>query len=218
MTQVGIEKLMSIVAQLRNPDGGCPWDLEQTPLTLCPMMVEEAYEIIEAIEREDQANLQEELGDLLLHVVMQAQIAAENDHFDLEQVLEGINNKLIRRHPHVFGDAKLSGVDEVLATWNEIKAKEKEEKGVELKSNKKIVPPSLPALVNACRLMDEKKKKGQKPEPSSWAVEKMEEWKDLPFVDRRERMGKLLLEMTQVAQSLGINPEEALQSIVQREI
>ncbi|MFM1842487.1 MAG: hypothetical protein RLZZ490_1223, partial [Cyanobacteriota bacterium] len=97
-----LQHLISVVAQLRSPDGGCPWDLAQTQQSLIPYVIEEAYEVVHAIKSEDQTAIAEELGDLLLQVVLQAQVAQDQGHFDLEKVAQGITEKLIRRHPHVF--------------------------------------------------------------------------------------------------------------------
>ncbi len=125
------EELKEIVRRLREP-GGCPWDREQTHMSLKPGCIEEAAEVICGINVLDKTgnpeNLKEELGDLLLQVVMHARIAEEEGLFTMDDVCKGISEKLIRRHPHVFGDTKVSGTDEVLANWEEIKAKEKEGK------------------------------------------------------------------------------------------
>ena len=125
------DEFREVVRRLRAPDG-CPWDREQTHMSLKPGIIEEASEVICGINVYDKTgnyeNLKEELGDLLLQVVMQAQIAEEEGLFTFDDVAAGISEKLIRRHPHVFGDVKVSGTDEVLANWDEIKAKEKEGK------------------------------------------------------------------------------------------
>ena len=122
-----LQHLIEVVAQLRSPDGGCPWDLEQTPQTLIPYVIEEAYEVVHALRQDDQQAIAEELGDLLLQVVLQAQIAQEYGHFSLQEVAEGISEKLIRRHPHVFGETNASTVAEVRQNWEAIKAEEKGE-------------------------------------------------------------------------------------------
>ncbi len=122
-----LRHLIDVVAKLRSPDGGCPWDLEQTPQTLIPYVIEEAYEVVDAIKSEDQKAIAEELGDLLLQVVLQAQIASDYGHFSLQEVAQSITQKLIRRHPHVFGDLKVTGTDEVHQNWQKIKAAEKGE-------------------------------------------------------------------------------------------
>ncbi len=120
-----VGRLVEVVAQLRHPEQGCPWDLEQTPQTLIPYIIEEAYETVDAIRQGPASAIAEELGDLLLQVVLQAQIAREQQHFSLTEVAEGITQKLIRRHPHVFGDLTVNSVAEVHANWETIKATEK---------------------------------------------------------------------------------------------
>lgn len=131
----GIDKLLDVIAQLRNPEGGCPWDLKQTHLSLRPYMLEEAYESVEAMTSEDPVHLKEELGDVLLQIALHAQIASQSDdpakRFDFQEVAEGIAEKLIRRHPHVFGEVNVSGPEEVTANWEEIKRREKGNKAVE---------------------------------------------------------------------------------------
>lgn len=122
-----LKRLIEVVAQLRSPDGGCPWDLAQTPQTLIPYVIEEAYEVVDALQTGDKKAIAEELGDLLLQVVLQAQIAGEEQDFTLEDVAEGITTKLIRRHPHVFGEVKVNSAAEVNQNWEQIKAQEKGE-------------------------------------------------------------------------------------------
>lgn len=122
-----LKRLIDVVAQLRAPDGGCPWDLAQTPQTLIPYVLEEAYEVVDALHTGNQAAIAEELGDLLLQVVLQTQIATEHQNFTLEDVAEGITAKLIRRHPHVFGDVEVKNAAEVNHNWEQIKAAEKGE-------------------------------------------------------------------------------------------
>jgi XTP/dITP diphosphohydrolase len=128
-TLTALQKLIDVVAQLRNPNGGCPWDLEQTPETLIPYVLEEAYEVVDAIRQGEAEAIADELGDLLLQVVLQAQIASESGQFDLSTVAMKISDKLIRRHPHVFGDIKVQSVDEVHQNWEQIKAGEESQKG-----------------------------------------------------------------------------------------
>lgn len=116
--------LIEIIAALRAP-GGCPWDIKQTHESLKECLIEESGEVIEAIDNRDDDNLCEELGDLLLQVIMHAQIAAEGNRFDINDVIQGVSEKMIRRHPHVFGDVKVTSQEESLALWNEIKKQEK---------------------------------------------------------------------------------------------
>lgn len=121
------EDFLDIIAKLRAP-GGCPWDMEQTHESLKKCLIEESGEVIEAIDNKDDENLCEELGDLLLQVVMHAQIAAEEGRFTMDDVVQGVSEKMVRRHPHVFGDAKVTSVEEGLDLWNAIKQQEKNHK------------------------------------------------------------------------------------------
>ncbi len=144
-----LEELRATVARLRGPDG-CPWDREQTHESLLPCLIEECAEVLEAVDLSDFELLEEELGDILLSVFMHAQIAEENGRFSLDDVAQGINRKLVRRHPHVFGPkAGPMGTERVLAQWEEIKAAEKAEKGVATEGLFKNLPPRLPALYYA---------------------------------------------------------------------
>ncbi|MBD1942379.1 MazG family protein, partial [Coleofasciculus sp. FACHB-712] len=122
-----LQQLIEIVAQLRSPNGGCPWDLAQTPQTLTPYVIEEAYEVVDAIRTGDKDAIAEELGDLLLQVMLQAQIASESGQFSLTDVVQGLTQKLIRRHPHVFGEVEVETAEEVHENWQKIKAAEKGE-------------------------------------------------------------------------------------------
>ena len=121
------DEFVDTIAALRAPDG-CPWDMEQTHESLKVCLMDEAEEVLEAIDAKDDANLCEELGDVLLQVVMHAQIAAEEGRFTIEDVIRGVNDKMIRRHPHVFGDVKVDSVEDQLKLWEQIKAQEKAEK------------------------------------------------------------------------------------------
>jgi len=138
-------RLCEIVAQLRAP-GGCPWDREQTHSSLVPALLEEAYEVVDAIRRSDDANLREELGDLLLQVVMHAEIASEEDRFTIENVSRDVADKLVRRHPHVFGESEARDSDAVLKQWDAIKRTEKKSKGDGYLSG---LTRALPALMFA---------------------------------------------------------------------
>lgn len=143
------ESFVEIVAHLRAPNG-CPWDREQTHETLRKHLLEESYEAISAIDSGDFADMREEFGDLLLQIVLQSQISNEEEQFNVNQVIHGIHSKIVRRHPHVFGDVKLEGVDGVLANWEKLKEKERSEKGKSEKKEEKGlldgVPLALPAL------------------------------------------------------------------------
>jgi XTP/dITP diphosphohydrolase len=122
-----LKRLIDVVAQLRSSDGGCPWDLAQTPQTLIPYVLEEAYEVVDALHSDNQVAIAEELGDLLLQIVLQSQIASEHQDFTLEDVAAGITAKLIRRHPHVFGNVEVKNAAEVNHNWEQIKSAEKGE-------------------------------------------------------------------------------------------
>ena len=145
------ERLKSIMSQLRNPDGGCPWDIEQSFETIAPYTIEEAYEVADAIERGDYSELKEELGDLLLQVVFHSQIASETGLFSVEDVARSINDKMVRRHPHVFGDAEERDADTQTEAWEAIKARERAEKGKSDEDTSALagVAKALPALMRA---------------------------------------------------------------------
>jgi len=146
------ESFAEIVAHLRAPDG-CPWDKEQTHETLRKHLLEESYEAITAIDSGDFTDMREEFGDLLLQIVLQSQIANEEGQFNVNQVVHGIHSKIVRRHPHVFGDVKLDGVDGVLANWEKLKEKERKDKKQE-KGLLDGVPAALPALEQAQEYQD----------------------------------------------------------------
>jgi MazG family protein len=145
----GIEKLLVTVAKLRDPDTGCPWDIEQSHQSVTDCLIDECCELLQTIDRLDMEHMEEELGDVLLQVIFHAQIAKENGHFDFDSVCEVLNEKLVRRHPHVFGDEKdLSNSESVLERWELIKSKEKK-RGFVAKGLFKDLPPQLPALMFA---------------------------------------------------------------------
>jgi tetrapyrrole methylase family protein / MazG family protein len=140
-----LDRLTGIVARLRAP-GGCPWDREQTHKSLLNGLLDETYEFFEAVDENDDRKMKEELGDLLLQVVLHAEIASETKRFDLEEVAAGISDKLIHRHPHVFGAVEVSSTDEVLTNWEKIKTKEKEKTRASIVDD---IPEAMPALFRA---------------------------------------------------------------------
>ena len=152
-----INDLLKVMAKLRSPTG-CPWDREQTHLTLRRHAIEEVYELIDAIEARDDIEMAEELGDLLLQVVFHCQLANERGAFDFEKVTRHLVDKLIRRHPHVFGKTKVKNVDEVWANWEKIKKTEKDGTHLERKSVFDGIPKHLPALLRAEKLLKKAKK------------------------------------------------------------
>ncbi|WP_338038472.1 MazG family protein [Neosynechococcus sphagnicola] len=142
-----IEQLITVVARLRSPEDGCPWDLAQTPQTLIPYVIEEAYEVVDALRSRDPIAIAEELGDLLLQVVLQAQIASEQGQFSLVDVANGISQKLIRRHPHVFGEVTVTSAEEVRQNWEQIKAAEQGTDGTKPPSDREapaLCPDTAP--------------------------------------------------------------------------
>jgi MazG family protein len=204
-----IQRLREIVFKLRAPDG-CPWDREQTHKTLARCLVEEASEVLEAIDEDDSELMEEELGDLLLQVVMHACLAEEVGRFDLEDVARGINEKLIRRHPHVFGDdaQKIDSSSEVLDRWEQIKAAEKKNRPLGARPPKffKELPPRLPALLFALDVYKRSFKAGIESE-GSWDERKVSELSDA--LDE-ESAGKLLFELVGACRKAGVDPESAL--------
>ena len=155
--QPAINDLLKVMAKLRSPTG-CPWDREQSHLTLRRHAIEEVYELIDAIEARDDIEMAEELGDLLLQVVFHCQLAHERGAFDFEKVTRHLVDKLIRRHPHVFGKTKVKNVDEVWANWEKIKKAEKDGTHLERKSALDGIPKHLPALLRAEKLLKKAKK------------------------------------------------------------
>lgn len=226
-TLVALQKLIDVVAKLRSPDGGCPWDLEQTPQTLTPYVIEEAYEVVDAIKSGDQDAIAEELGDLLLQVVLQAQIASEYEQFSLKEVAEGISQKLIRRHPHVFGDVSVQSVDDVRRNWEEIKAAEKGETSADTqKLSYKLsrYARKLPPLAATMKISQKAAAVGFEWEniDGVWDKfnEELTEFKQALAEETPERqqaeLGDLLFSLLQVARWCNLDPEAALQGTNQR--
>ncbi len=151
-----LDRLIRIMARLRDPDGGCPWDVEQTFATIAPHTIEEAYEVADAIERGDMGALRDELGDLLLQAVFHAQMAHELGHFDFDDVARAISEKLVRRHPHVFGDEVVVDSQAQTRAWERHKAAERDARGAERARASVLdgVAIALPALVRALKLQD----------------------------------------------------------------
>ena len=149
-----IEKLVEIMSLLRDPDKGCPWDVEQTFSSILPCTIEEAYEVAEAIDQNDMSALKDELGDLLLQVVFHSRIAEESKFFKFDDVVESICNKLIRRHPHVFADKVIKNSQEQIQSWENLKTNERQERSnsVVPLSILEDIPVGLPALIRALKL------------------------------------------------------------------
>jgi len=168
-------ELLEIMSRLRDPDTGCPWDLEQTFSTIAPYTLEEAYEVVEAIQRNDAADLCDELGDLLFQVVFHAQMARELDWFEFSDVVSAINRKLIRRHPHVFADESVSDTRAQSEAWEKHKARERADKGVDTGSELDGVPLALPALVRAQKIQQRAARVGFDWTEMRHVVDKLEE-------------------------------------------
>jgi MazG family protein len=201
------------MARLRGPEG-CPWDREQTHRSLARHLLEEAHEVLDAIDADDRDRLREELGDLLLQVVFHARIAADDGAFDVDDVAEGIVRKLVRRHPHVFGDVEVSGADEVLRNWERIKAEEKGEHGVE-----HDIPETLPALARAAKVLRRVAGTGPDPSRDEALAELRLRAEALGGVDAgraEEAVGELLLAAAAAARALGVDAEAALRRAVRR--
>lgn len=214
-----IKDLARIVSILRAP-GGCPWDGEQTHASLRRGLMEESCEVIEAINEESPAHLQEELGDVLLQVVFHADIEKDAGRFDLEDVADGICKKLIFRHPHVFGDVSVSGTDEVLSNWEELKRKEKSQETYTDTLN--AVAKSLPALWRAEKVQKKAKNAGFDWGECSPAVDKLsEELEELKEAiaqgtNVHEELGDLLFAAVNVSRFVGADPEETLNAATEK--
>ncbi len=217
-----IERLLAIMARLRGPDG-CPWDREQTLASLRPYVLEETYEVLEAIDAGDPREHCEELGDLLLQIVFQAQLTSEQGQFSFEHVAEGISNKLVSRHPHVFGNADVKDAEGVLRQWAELKRKEKQAKGGG-HSVLEGVPREMPALARADRLAEKASRIGfDWPDVAGARAKLDEEVGELDEAissgDRAElehEVGDALFALANLARKLGIAPEEALRGSLRR--
>jgi len=224
-----IDRLLDIMAALRTPVTGCPWDLEQSFATIAPYTIEEAYEVADAIERGDLDDLKDELGDLLLQVVFHAQMATEADAFDFDDVAAAISDKMVRRHPHVFGDGQADAPDAVKAQWETIKAEESRERA-ERRAGKGLaadderfldaVPVALPALLAALKLQKKAARVGFDWPETVAVIDKIREelgeveaeLAGLPASrDRLEdEIGDLLFAVANLARHLKIEPEAAL--------
>jgi ATP diphosphatase len=217
-----ISRLIEIMAKLRDPNGGCPWDLEQDFRTIRHYTIEEAYEVADAIEREDFADLREELGDLILQPVYHAQMAKEAGHFDIGDVIYAITEKLIRRHPHVFGDVDADSASDAQVKWEAIKAQERAakaaRKGEATPSLLDDVPEVLPALMRAEKLTKRAAKVGFDWENMAQVRAKIsEELEEVAEAEAsgdadaiREEIGDLLFAVSNLARKAGVDPEAAL--------
>jgi MazG family protein len=219
-----IERLLWVMARLRDPEGGCPWDLEQDFGTIAPYTIEEAYEVADAIARGDMAGLEDELGDLLLQVVYHAQMAAEAGHFDFTRVAAAIAEKMIRRHPHVFGAAEVASAAAQTLAWEETKALERAGKARAARGAASVlddVPLALPALTRAQKLQRRAARVGFDWPEAAQVLAKIEEEigeirAELATAAPRERLagevGDLLFAVVNLARHLGLDGEAALRA------
>ncbi len=211
-----IDRLLEVMRRLRDPEGGCPWDLEQTFETIAPYTLEEAYEVADAIARGDREALREELGDLLLQVVYHARMAAERGWFDFDDVARTVADKMIRRHPHVFGDARVDSAEAQVRAWEEHKARERAATGRE--SVLDGLPLALPALVRALKLQQRAARVGFDWPDAREVLDKIEEEirelrAELARGDRdrlEDEIGDLLFSVANLARKLDLDPEGAL--------
>ena len=204
MAVIAIDELLETMARLRAQDG-CPWDREQDHQSIAECLVDECSELLETIDRLDMDHMREELGDVLLQVVFHSQLARESGHFDFEAVAREINDKLIRRHPHVFGEGSLDTSDQVLHQWDAIKALEKKNMP-QTDSVFKDLPPSLPALMFAVDIF----KQIQKKELATGTLVDRESIQTMAGLMDEETAGALLFEVAAACRSKGIDPESAL--------
>lgn len=225
-----LQRLIEVIGQLRDPETGCPWDLEQTPQSLTPYVVEEAYEVVDAVHHGSKQDIEEELGDLLLQVVLQAQIFKEKGDFDLGDIAKGITDKMIRRHPHVFGDGTADTPDAVNANWEIIKAREKAQASGDTKSagqlslKLKKYAQSMPPLDGAMKISCKAAKAGFEWDniDEVWAKvdEEIAELKQaLAHESKAAQIGELgdvFFSLIQIARWHRLNPSEALQGTSHR--
>lgn len=214
-----LDALLKIMVHLRDPDTGCPWDVEQDFDSIAPYTIEEAYEVADAIERRDYRDLKDELGDLLFQVVFHSQMAREAGHFQFEDVAHAITDKMIRRHPHVFADARERTADSQTIAWEDQKAAEREAKG-QASSILDDLPLALPALLRASKLTKRAARVGFDWPDAKAVFDKLdEELGELKeAIDENdqnhiaEELGDLLFVISNLARKLNVNPEEALRS------
>jgi tetrapyrrole methylase family protein/MazG family protein len=206
--------LLKVMAHLRAP-GGCPWDAEQTHRSLAKHLLEEAHEVLEAIDSDDPERLRDELGDLLLQVVFHAEIAREFGHFDMDDIARGTVEKLIRRHPHVFGDVEVASAGEVLVNWERIKEDEKGPRGID-----QDIPATLPALARASKVQRRAAGWGFEWRTKEAAIDKLreevEELAEASPDEAEDELGDVLFAAAAVARRLGVDPESALRRTTNR--
>lgn len=215
------DKLIEIIEKLRDKKNGCPWDVMQTHESLIPNFIEELYESIEAIENKDYLHLSEELGDLMLHIVMQVQIAREEDKFKMEDVIEKVNDKLIRRHPHIFGDGHATDANGVKMNWERIKLEEKKHSRTSAIDG---IPQKMPALIVAQRMQEKAASVGFDWKEVAPAVDKLEEevkefqeaYANKDIEEMQNELGDMLFSIVNIARKSGFDTESALRRTIKK--
>jgi tetrapyrrole methylase family protein / MazG family protein len=210
------EQFQEIIAHLRAPDG-CPWDREQTHLTLRRHLIEESYEVLDALDSGDVTKMREEFGDLLLQIVLNAQIAQESEEFTMTDVIKGIHDKIIRRHPHVFGDVEVNGVGNVLQNWEKIKAEERKAGGKQEASLLDGLPGALPALIQAQEFQSRAARVGFDWPEIEGVLEKIQEeiaevQQATDLDELTDELGDLFFALVNLARWRNIDSESALRS------
>jgi tetrapyrrole methylase family protein / MazG family protein len=216
MSRRPFDELVKLMTTLRGPNG-CPWDRKQTLADLKPYVIEEAYEVVDAIDRDDRKGLAEEVGDMLLEAVFIAEIAREEGTFDIYDAVGTVHDKLVRRHPHVFGDVEADDAEQVLVNWEKLK---NEERKAENKSVLSGVPHALPALLKGSRLTEKAARVGFDWRATEDVFAKIDEEigelrdavKRNDAANIQEEIGDLLFTIANIARKLNVNPEEAMQS------
>jgi tetrapyrrole methylase family protein/MazG family protein len=211
------------MSTLRGPRG-CPWDKQQTRKSLKPYLIEEAYEVLEALEGEGSVKYKEELGDLLFQIVFHCQIAQEQGEFDITQVMESSYEKMVGRHPHVFGEAKAGDVREILLQWEELKRDERKRKNQERKSILEGVPRELPSLLRAHRLQDRAARVGFDWKDVQDVINKVDEeleefrqaLKSGSPKELEDELGDVFFALVNLSRFIRVNPEEALRKCISR--
>ena len=216
--QITLEDLVKLMATLRS-EHGCPWDKKQTKASIKPYIIEESYEVVEAVDEQDPQKIREELGDLLFQIVFYAQLLSEADGINIYDIMQTVYTKMIRRHPHVFGEATVKNAEEVLVTWEQIK---QEEKKAERSFLLEGIPKSLPSLLRAHRIQSKASHVGFEWENFDHILEKLDEefyelrhaYKHGNIEEIEDEFGDVLFVLVSIARFLEINPDDALQKAI----
>lgn len=216
--KVTLEALVELMATLRG-ENGCPWDKKQTKVSIKPYIIEEAYEVVEAVDEQEPQKIQEELGDLLFQIIFYAQLLSEEDGIDIYDIMKMIHTKMIRRHPHVFGEIHVKNAEEVLANWEQIKQAEKKEERSSLLEG---IPKDLPSLLRAHRIQSKASHVGFEWENFNQILEKLdEEFYEFRHAHKQgdiekieDEFGDVLFVLVSIARFLKINPDDALRKAI----